>query len=1017
METKKRRRTWILILLFLLLVVSVFFFTTRYLAMRVEANLVPPQILIHNPVDREEANLYQGTYLNASARSDVGISRIELWVDGEYTTAQQAPETGPISPMILRTFWQPKGVGNHEIILRAYDAQEIEANASVLVRVTDETAPASEPFDPTGILEAGPDAPPEEAAPATEPTHADLPVVPVSEVSEHTPAEAAAPPPPEEEAPSPLFPALEFRFLQLFQFIGEDDDETSPADDGELTILKLEALGLETNPGLEGVHCYIGLGGDTPAWYPDSDSDPATDENFSPLDGTQWNVADFLGEENGVVTAWTPTEPLPIEINCTGTAGGGTEAIDLGTAEVSASPDQWDGITRQIVAAGEGYFTLTYRISHEEVSPKGLDFGMPVPFNLQIDERRQELQWEWEAGDFDGTISGFLIFVNNTLVFQTDATARAARIPYVWFTPPCDTRYEFTVRAYQSPYPEGAYSINAAPVYLPQGEEPRTDCNPKFVISFDTLVTGDLGSDDIDNNWAHMVAPTHGVFFANEKQVEFFNTTLHPNHTYNLNTLVSENGGGMSRFVYELEEGENLRIGYNIVDYDDDSSEVLCSTLVYHDYRYSDLMGYGYFEDTIYSYEDDPQKCVVHYTIQPLEGSAFGSDNPNFMPLPWLDVVGIYTNLSTHEVSLEIKNTGSAAWTNHNLNVGVVRKGSSNITTVNLGPTAIEVGQTIRVATGYTAENLQGLCGVVDTTNEVLELYESTGAYADHATLRYCTPRPDLRIEEVAFNPETSTLSVLVRNMGEDDNDLGSNSINIDDLYLKIDTISDGDTFYSPIHIFGDQVLHYTDAAWLEWQVTQATREKMVGGYTVTIDPDNLYFETDETNNSMSVGGGEYLRITWAGARLRWYPRNLFQDCHNEYTWLDHDEDVWVDVYARTDTTSQLLASWHLETTVSFEENYGFAIGAYETDAYINAEEDLAIEIRGEHENDSMGSATGWFYNFQNWGIMDTIRSNQSCTPGGNGAGITAYPPDSHQRVCGGWTVYVKICQVEQNDD
>ena len=152
---KSKRFNCIYIFLGLVLLAAIVFFGIRYGSMRVKANTPPPQILIHNPVNLEEFATGEGAFVHATARSEQGVSRVELWADGEFIYAQEAPESGAGSPIVLHTYWQPNGLGLHEIVVRAYDADEVEGIASILVVAEESTGEEVAAFDPTGIIEAG----------------------------------------------------------------------------------------------------------------------------------------------------------------------------------------------------------------------------------------------------------------------------------------------------------------------------------------------------------------------------------------------------------------------------------------------------------------------------------------------------------------------------------------------------------------------------------------------------------------------------------------------------------------------------------------------------------------------------------------------------------------------------------------------------------------------------------------------------------------------------------------------
>ncbi len=1015
MATKTRTRTCVTVLILLLLAAALLFLGYRYLSWRVAANSPLPQILIHRPIDGEILDTEIGTFIHATARSDAGITRIEIWADGRMLTAVAAPDPAGINPLLARVYWQPRTPGLHEIIVRAYDGNQFEGTASVVVRVETSGEELPVGYDPTGILEGGPDGPaldPEPSEPVGEGSDAG------GEADRHPPdpaeppADDAAPPEAAPDADPPGLPDL---------IPGGDDGGDGLPGEGDMTLY-FEALSLLTGPGYEGVHCYVSAAGRLPQWYPDEDSDQSTDENFRPAEGGGWNVAGHLAGENALAVNWPRDEALPVEISCIGIAGGGTEAYELGSISMSIPPEEWDGIVREASAAAEGVFTLGYRIGVDVSDPFPEYPNIPPPTNVHLDERRQELQWDWEPGDWEGGIGGFLIYVNDTLVFRARSHERAVRLPYVWFSPPCEVSYNFTVRTYLNPYPDGATSDLGGPVVLPDpADPPRTDCNPEFVISFDTLVTGDLGGDDIVNNWAHMVGPTRGYFYVNEQEMIFYPVDLLPYHTYNLDDLIASTGGGMSRTVFEVAEGDYVRVGFDIMDYDGGNNEVLCTNAVFHDYTYDRLTSYGYFEDTLYSYGNDTHRCVVHYTIRPLEGSVFGSSNPHFMPLPWLDVTGLRQNPASGNLVVELRNTGSAAWTGHQLRLDFYDQIRESTFGTHSAPNTLEVGQTIEISTSVSPRHFGSTCVIVDPDDQVLELYESTGAYDSHGSLKYCLPLPDLRIEDVQFDQETSTLRIQILNLGENPNDLGTGAVDLADLVIRIDPDFTSVNMDSDPGQFGGQMLARAETTWLEWTLIPEQRALMEDGYALILDPGNNIPETSEDNNTLSGYPSKQIRVNWDGMFLRWYP-SWYQDCTNDGAYAGKDWEVWVDVYARSEVSNRRLGSWHWEgrlpDTQPFSPDWGgWDESVYQVDGWLNGEETLAIEIRGEQERDPMGSATGEFFPWNNWEIMQVVNPGVSCDQPDTmdmGYSINAWPNEFRWSYCGSWAVYVNICEVNE---
>jgi hypothetical protein len=187
-----------------------------------------------------------------------------------------------------------------------------------------------------------------------------------------------------------------------------------------------------------------------------------------------------------------------------------------------------------------------------------------------------------------------------------------------------------------------------------------------------------------------------------------------------------------------------------------------------------------------------------------------------------------------------------------------------------------------------------------------------------------------------------------------------------------------------------------------------------------------MFVETDETNNSYSVSPGKDIRVAWDGIYARWYP-NILQECNNWGRWANNDIEVWVEVYARNEANNRHIGSWHWEGDIGGTYDIAEYTGYYPWDTsnhlidfFINGDENLAFEIRGEQDNDSMGSATGTFFHWSDWDIMKSVgEALNDCDETDNinmGYRILAYPGNSRWSYCGGWGIYVNICEVNMQN-
>ncbi len=346
---------------------------------------------------------------------------------------------------------------------------------------------------------------------------------------------ASEPPTPEEgsEAPGPEGEPPEGLSLLMFayQFApGLPLGEAEPFDrSSEPTGLRLEFISLTTSAAYDQLQCYAGFAGSPPRRYPDQDGDPSTDELFvaqgdSASGGVDWNVVGLSGTSMPV-SMWPRNQDLPISVWCVGIAGGGTDAVDLGLWEGEVTPDRWTGM--MLTGGVAGSYEFTFVIRRAEGGSRGfdvfLDENMERPSRVWLDDSRSTLNWEYAQPDDEDPIDGFRIYLNGTLQFVKGSSERNVRMPYEWSHPACGTTYTFGVTAYRDGLPDGPESYPRT-VSL---EAPEEGCEREVLITFLTLETFDLGSDQ-EEDFIGDVGPTYGYLYANEQQVTFDGGILGP---------------------------------------------------------------------------------------------------------------------------------------------------------------------------------------------------------------------------------------------------------------------------------------------------------------------------------------------------------------------------------------------------------------------------------------------------------------------------------------------------------
>jgi len=91
-----------------------------------------PLVLIHDPLNNDQADVGEGVIVHATARADNGLARMELWVDDNLIAARDAPESAPTN-LVLSANWTPTLAGDHILIVRAISKDRVDGQATVRV--------------------------------------------------------------------------------------------------------------------------------------------------------------------------------------------------------------------------------------------------------------------------------------------------------------------------------------------------------------------------------------------------------------------------------------------------------------------------------------------------------------------------------------------------------------------------------------------------------------------------------------------------------------------------------------------------------------------------------------------------------------------------------------------------------------------------------------------------------------------------------------------------------------------
>ncbi|TFG38934.1 MAG: LysM domain-containing protein, partial [Candidatus Aminicenantes bacterium] len=645
--------------------------------------------------------------------------------------------------------------------------------------------------------------------------------------------------------------------------------------------LRLEVPSLITWEGFDGLHCYVSLADSLPQWYPDLDNDQATDESFGTGGHGRWITDGILDGDSAPIISWPGDQPLPLSFACVGISSG-TEALELGQIELEIPPDQWDGIPQTLSSEGEGgllevIIQVTQLTGDPRNTPKYPDPLMSKPYNVRLNEEDRTLEWDFDPAE-DEIIHGFRIYLNGNLQWVENADARSTRLPSEWFRPPCAWTYTFGVTVYRIEFPDGPESDPPSEVELTQ---PREGCMRIMRVTFLELQTFDLG-DDGDHERRHGdVGPAYGTFYANDASVSFDHgyegpgldmvEGLRHNTTYDLAVLTGDIGwhfNSPNSVITEIPAGGTMRVGFSIMDRDNNPDDRLCSGMRL---PIRDVYGGmdGVHRESITS---DNGRCRMTFEYEPTADSPVGERYLGAEPLPWLEVVLLDVYSNPDETIVVVENSGTAGWPGRTLALELRTRdghslGSTIFEDVNIPTGGVETFHIPRT----TPEPLIDVCVLVDPFDEVLELYERTGAMIHNPV---CTNLPDVVVRDVIYTDTDRMLRIVVENIGEGPVSRWPLDINITlpddemllDHYRTPELIlAAGRTYTIEIPLFGDD------------------RTQMFTGYTVTLNPDGAFPESDYDNNSRVIPEGTEISMSWYGFHAPEGLRNIVEFHINAY--------------------------------------------------------------------------------------------------------------------------------------
>jgi hypothetical protein len=100
-------------------------------------SVTKPVVLISAPGQGEKVRVGEAVSIQAIARDSAKVVRVELWADGQLQEGQNSTLSEGISPFPLVAAWRPSTPGDHTISVRAFNAEDARAYASISLHATE----------------------------------------------------------------------------------------------------------------------------------------------------------------------------------------------------------------------------------------------------------------------------------------------------------------------------------------------------------------------------------------------------------------------------------------------------------------------------------------------------------------------------------------------------------------------------------------------------------------------------------------------------------------------------------------------------------------------------------------------------------------------------------------------------------------------------------------------------------------------------------------------------------------
>jgi hypothetical protein len=103
----------------------------------------PPEVIIEDPLSNATAVVGEQVLIQSTATDEIGISRVELQVDGALVRSDNTPEETPLTRYSLLQAWEPAAVGEHSIRVTAFRADGTPSEPAGIIILVEEGDPAA----------------------------------------------------------------------------------------------------------------------------------------------------------------------------------------------------------------------------------------------------------------------------------------------------------------------------------------------------------------------------------------------------------------------------------------------------------------------------------------------------------------------------------------------------------------------------------------------------------------------------------------------------------------------------------------------------------------------------------------------------------------------------------------------------------------------------------------------------------------------------------------------------------